>query len=220
MMAVHHEGNIIKQRLGCSNLAAAIESNGFSALASVLEALNLHDPTPLGACPGGTNQFFIGLEYDDTSLFPAFAAVGGENIDDIWKKGDLNCAIGTAVLIADQVFTYADFELAAGNGDGNAGFKQIQVNCPANGISLLGAADGNVNVDQIVLSSSAPTDFAIRYANPGGSSKRVLLRAFLAGNDPVSLTFADGVRGEQEQTLKAQCAGSATVQVTVVSPRT
>ena len=87
------------------------EEDGVLARDDVMDALNVNIPTPTGAGPLGTFQFFIGLEFDDTSGFPLIAALGAEHIISDWIACQTDCVdlVGTAVLEADQVFTYADF---------------------------------------------------------------------------------------------------------------
>jgi len=86
------------------------EEDAFSALESVMNALNSNNPRPASAGPNGTDQFFIGAEYDDGFV----AAVGGENFAGLWDQCDTKCAVGTAVLKGSEAFTYAKFSPADG----------------------------------------------------------------------------------------------------------
>jgi hypothetical protein len=87
------------------------EEQAFNALEQVMDALNANNPTPVGAGPNGTDQFFIGVEQDDGFI----AAVGGENFAGLWDQCDRDCVVGTAVLAQSRAFTYADFKEAGSN---------------------------------------------------------------------------------------------------------
>jgi hypothetical protein len=88
------------------------EEQAFNALEQVTDALNANNPTPVGAGPNGTDQFFIGVEEDDGFI----AAVGGENIAGIWDQCKIDCLVGTAVIKADKSVTYAKFSPDGGGG--------------------------------------------------------------------------------------------------------
>lgn len=94
-------------------------------------------------------------------------------------------------------------------------FVHKQVVCPKDGIALVGTPDGNINIDTIVLSADAPTDFTIRYVAPGGTAKRVLVRVYLKASETVVIPFSDGVNGEREWSVRATCGQQAKVEVTL-----
>jgi hypothetical protein len=73
------------------------EEDAVLALKATMDALNANNPTPTGAGPVGTDQFFIGVEFDDTSQVPVIAALGGENILGLWDQCDTDCIGGAAV---------------------------------------------------------------------------------------------------------------------------
>jgi len=87
------------------------EESALNALEQVMDALNANNPTPVGAGPNGTDQFFIGAEEDDGFI----AVVGGENFLGIWDNCDIQCAAGVALIAQDKLSTYADFRPAGSN---------------------------------------------------------------------------------------------------------
>ena len=85
------------------------------ALEAVTDALNANNPTPLGAGPESTNDFFIGNTVEDGFV----VALGGENIAGVWNQcdktaslDDVECLAGVAILFPGDSFTYADFTVA------------------------------------------------------------------------------------------------------------
>jgi hypothetical protein len=82
------------------------EDAAYSAQIAVSNALNEHSPTPVGAGPKGTAQFFIGTDLEDGNVI---VATGGEVKAGIWDECDIDCLAGAALLPADKVVTYADF---------------------------------------------------------------------------------------------------------------
>jgi hypothetical protein len=87
------------------------EEDAFLALQQVNEELNLNSPTPVGAGPNGTDQFFIGVDIEDEGFV---AAIGGENFQGIWDGCDTGCIGGAAVLASTERATYAKFTPADG----------------------------------------------------------------------------------------------------------
>jgi hypothetical protein len=88
------------------------DENIFLALAAVNNALNAHIPTPVGAGPQGTDQFFIGYKQEDGPI----VAAGGETVADVWGPCGTDPCIGfdelqtgVAVLSPNDSFTWADF---------------------------------------------------------------------------------------------------------------
>ena len=69
------------------------EEDAVSALIAVNNALNASSPRPTGAGPNGTQQFFIGVEVEREGFS---AAVGGENILDVWAVCETDCVSGVA----------------------------------------------------------------------------------------------------------------------------
>ena len=93
------------------------EDNALFALEAVLNALNANNTRPQGAGPNGTEQFHIGVEFDDGFI----ATVAGENINGVWDQCRINdCALGTAIRAANKSFTYAKFS-PAGNAPPSSG---------------------------------------------------------------------------------------------------
>lgn len=109
----------------------------------------------------------------------------------------------------------AGFLMAAAQGAIASDFKHVQVACPKDGFQLIGTPDGNININDIIISSDAPTDFLIRYVAPGGTAKRTVLRVYLPGNDTVVTNFSDPLDGEREWSVRATCRGEAKVEVTI-----
>jgi hypothetical protein len=63
----------------------------------------------IGAGPDGTNQYFIGTEFADGEI----GAVGAQRDEGSWGECFTDCGTGgTAVLQADQIYTYAVYEVA------------------------------------------------------------------------------------------------------------
>jgi hypothetical protein len=94
------------------------EEDASLARQAVKDALNANVPTPTAAGHSGTDLFFIGVEYDDSSAIPVVAALGAEHLPPgQWDNCDTDCGpFGTAVLQFDENFTYADFTVV---GTGN-----------------------------------------------------------------------------------------------------
>ena len=85
------------------------EEDAVLARNAVNEALNI-DNQSSGAGPDGTSQYQIGLEFDDTSGLDLIAGIGGEYIGSVWSPCDVECGpLGTSILSADVMYTYADF---------------------------------------------------------------------------------------------------------------
>lgn len=91
------------------------EEDGILALSATMDALNAHSPVPTGAGPDGTDQFFIGIEFDDTSEIPVVAAVGGEHFVAGWDQCDVDCLAGVAILGVDETKTFASFTVDDGS---------------------------------------------------------------------------------------------------------
>ena len=86
------------------------EEDGLLALEAVTDALNENNPTPSGAGPRGTDQFFIPGNEEDGFI----AAFGGENLQGIWDQCERDCTIGVAILKSFDPFTYAIFSRSDG----------------------------------------------------------------------------------------------------------
>jgi hypothetical protein len=88
----------------------------FLALNAVMDALNFNDPdpTPPGAGPQGSDDFFIGNKEEDGLV----VAVGGENFAGVWDACVTQCInvgelqTGVTVLAPNELHTYADFTVA------------------------------------------------------------------------------------------------------------
>jgi hypothetical protein len=96
-----------------------------------------------------------------------------------------------------------------------ADFVHKSFACPLNQATLVGTPDGNINLQDIIISSDAPTDVVISYAG-GEQGNRKLMRVYLGGNDTVVSNFSNGVNGERNAKLVLRCTGNAQVDVTVV----
>jgi hypothetical protein len=91
------------------------EEDAVLARQAAMTALNDNNPTPSGAGPQGTDQFFIGVEYDD-SAFPVVVvvSVGAEFfLSGQWDTCATGCidiaGVGIATILASEKATYADF---------------------------------------------------------------------------------------------------------------
>jgi hypothetical protein len=89
------------------------EEDAVLARQAAMTALNDNNPTPSGAGPQGTDQFFIGVEYDD-SAFPVVVSVGAEHfLPGQWDTCTTDCIdiadVGIAIILANEEATYADF---------------------------------------------------------------------------------------------------------------
>jgi len=118
------------------------EEDAFLALEAVLDALNANNPTPASAGPNGTDQFHIGVEFDDGFV----ATVGGENFNGIWDQCEVDCLIGTAIKAANNAFTYADFKPAGSNppppSDGAVNLSGTVENSSGTGLCAMVLASG------------------------------------------------------------------------------
>jgi hypothetical protein len=76
-----------------------------AALEAVTDALNAEDPTPLGAGPQSSDQFFIG----NLERLGRVLAVGGEIRAGVWNQCDTDCVFGVTLLWPTAPFTYTDF---------------------------------------------------------------------------------------------------------------
>ena len=85
------------------------------------------------------------------------------------------------------------------------------MNCPKTGFNLL-PAGGRYSIDDIIISSDAVTDVTIRFNPP----RLVVLTAFMDANDTVVTNFQEEVETNDEQAIKIDCGGVATVSVTLV----
>jgi hypothetical protein len=87
------------------------------ARTAVNHALNNHDPTPVGAGPQGTIDYFIG----NVEQLNIVVAAGGELIEGVWGrcKGDQCISIGEsnigfAIVGPNEMVTFADFTEVTG----------------------------------------------------------------------------------------------------------
>jgi len=100
------------------------EEDAFVAMLAINDALNDNGPIPDFAGQPGTNSYFIGVEEETELSQAAIAAVGGANYSaTLWtrceEEGAEDCIFGSAILQAEERFTYADLRRAEGGACGN-----------------------------------------------------------------------------------------------------
>jgi hypothetical protein len=89
------------------------EEDAVLARQAAMTALNDNNPTPSGAGPQGTDQFFIGVEYDESAI-PVVVSVGAEHfLPGQWDTCTTDCIdianVGIATILASEDATYAVF---------------------------------------------------------------------------------------------------------------
>jgi len=92
-----------------------LEEDAFATMAQINEVLTTNNPVPGSAGQPGQDTYYIGVESETELGETVIAAVGSENVGGFWDPcAGENCLAGTAVLEADQRFTYADLNGASG----------------------------------------------------------------------------------------------------------
>lgn len=100
-------------------------------------------------------------------------------------------------------------------GVGASDFVHKSVSFPKNNIDIVGTPDGNINIEDVIVSSDAPTDVTLKFFG-GEQGNRVFMRFYLPGNDTVVSNFAGTIDGERNASVKMTCSGEAKVDVTLV----
>ena len=93
------------------------ETDPFSVLVSINQALSAHSTVPGSAGQPGQITYYIGAEEETDEGLGAIAAFGGANYTgQEWQpckeEGVDNCFLGVAILQPDERFTYADLSRA------------------------------------------------------------------------------------------------------------
>ena len=169
------------------------EEDAFVAMLAINEALNAHGPIPEFAGKSGVNSYFIGVEEETGLGQSAIAAIGGANYGEtLWtrceEEGSDNCIFGSAVLQADQRFTYADIRKAEGGSCDNKpppepppGGSFDIIPC-ISGSWFLPARDGEGYVIEIIGSSLEPEMLAYFYTYDDAGNQMWLI----AGQGPIN----------------------------------
>jgi hypothetical protein len=105
--------------------------------------------------------------------------------------------------------------LLAAQGVGASDFVHKSISCPKNNIDIVGTPDGNINIEDVIVSSDAPTDVTLKFFG-GDQGNRVFMRVYLPGNDTVVSNLAGTIDGERDASIKMTCNGEAKVDVTIV----
>jgi hypothetical protein len=82
-----------------------VSADAVSALKAVNDALNANNPTPPGAGPQGSDQFFIGSR----EFGGIVNAAGGQNLSGVWGDCEDGCLAGVRTMLPDTSFTWAGF---------------------------------------------------------------------------------------------------------------
>lgn len=98
---------------------------------------------------------------------------------------------------------------------GASDFIHKKIECPVNNANLVGTPDGNINIEDVIISASAATDVTVRFTG-GEQGNRTFIRVYMAGNDTFVSNFAGTVDGERNASMKVGCTGNATIDVTLV----
>lgn len=88
------------------------EDLALSAIISIQRALNENNPTPSTAGPKNTDRFYIPVEWENGLIGAVGAEYFGTTVG--WDECEIDCPAGTAILKANDVFTYAKFRAADG----------------------------------------------------------------------------------------------------------
>lgn len=104
--------------------------------------------------------------------------------------------------------------MTAAQGVGAGDFVQKSVTCPRANANIVGTPDGNINIEDIIVSSDAATDVTFKFVGEQGG--RAFLRLYLSGNDTVVSNFQSQLNGDNNAAVKMSCGGTAEVQITLV----
>jgi hypothetical protein len=177
-----------------------VETDPLSVLASINNALTAENPVPDFAGQSGKNIYYIGAEEETQGPAGLIAAFGGENITgELWKpceeESGNECAIGVAILKADQRFVYADLKTAVTGADCAGGGPPDETDPPTGSYNIvpcisgswfLQARDGEGYVIEILGPSLEPEMLAYFYTyDDAGNQMWMLGQGFADGDTAV-----------------------------------
>jgi hypothetical protein len=121
------------------------EEESANAMKQVLNALNANNPSPKGAGPNGTSQFWLGEDVDKKTGF--IGAWGGEYFanTDFWDQCERDCALGAGALGPLENATYLKFTPADGTSpppSGNVNLSGDVENTSGTGLCAMVLASG------------------------------------------------------------------------------
>ena len=176
------------------------EDDPASVLISINNALTAANPVPDFAGEAGENIYYIGSEAETQGSAALIGAFGGENVTgELWKACDEEstneCAIGVAILKADERFVYADLKTAqtgancAGGGPPTGSYTIVPC---ITGSWYLDARDGEGYNIEIIGSELDPQVLAYFYTYDDDGNQMWLVGSGPANGDtavvPVQVT--------------------------------
>jgi hypothetical protein len=119
----------------------------------------------------------------------------------------MNCKYLTGTLATGLLLT-------ATQGVWAGDFVHKSISCPRNNALVVGTLDANINIEDVIVSSDAPTDVTLKYVGEQGN--RVFMRVYLPGNDTVVSNFSQQLNGEKDAAVRMSCKGQAQVDISVI----
>ena len=128
------------------------EDDPASVLISINNALTAANPVPDFAGEAGENIYYIGSEAETQGPAALIGAFGGENVTgELWKRCEEEsgneCAVGVAVLKADDRFVYADLKTAQTGANCAGGGPPDETDPPTGSYTIVPCITGSWYLD-------------------------------------------------------------------------
>ena len=128
------------------------EDDPASVLISINNALTAANPVPDFAGEAGENIYYIGSEAETQGPAGLIGAFGGENVTgELWKaceeESGNECAVGVAILKAEERFVYADLKTAVTGANCAGGGPPDETDPPTGSYTIVPCITGSWYLD-------------------------------------------------------------------------